>query len=623
MALVSLGLGGVSTKLALDKSNGVTLIQAHGLGMGPVQTQMRDYAALDGASYERSRAQPRTIVLQLAATGTSWGGTGGLHVIRRRLLDAVNPHRGEPVRVYYSGNKAQERYVDAYYDAGLEMADVDGFSETIALRLVAPDPFFYATTRAVGTAGYLDYVASRYCVGMNSRGTWYDMPTNTAQVLALYPRPGGGVYVGGTFTTAGTKTVRRVGLWTGTEWQALGAGIAGLSTSRAVHAIALAPNGDVYVGGLFNTAGSTGARNVARWDVSEGYWSRLSTGVSGRVRALAINRLGNLVVGGDFNTAGAVTARRIALWDGTKWTALGTGATASVWGVAITENNQVIACGTFNTIGGLSSRRIGYWSGSNWAIPNGSSARWSISGNVYAIAITPDRLYAAGAFRTAGGISASRVAVWNGYNWAPVGAGVSRTAYVIKPLGNGNLLVGGEFNTAGNRRAQGAAEWNGYDWLHAGALLGTVRAAAEDDAASRYYAGTWTGVWAPETRTISNPGTARAFPIITVYFAENLIGATSHMMLIYNITNNKKLYFDYRMVVGETVTIDCRPGHKTVTSSFFGSINRALLVGSDLATFCLEPGENLVACFVPPWSGYSVAAPDVQVSFVPAYWGGD
>lgn len=637
MALISLGIPSLSTKLALSGTNGVVLIQAQGLGMPPVQNQVTDYAVLDGGSYQKSRTQTRTIMLQLAAMGTSWSGTGGIHAIRKALVNAVNPHRatGLPIKLYYEGN-SPGRHIDTYYDAGLEMGEMRGFSEVMTIRLLAPDPYFYANTQATAVADELTQIAFTARIVTETKGVWATMANGCpGSVYAIEPKAGGGAYVGGAFRTAGATTVQHIGLWTGTKWNTLGGGIAGTKTGSYITAICEAPNGDVYVGGLFNTAGSTAAKNVAMWDVSARTWCKLSTGVVGVVRAMDINRSGNLVVAGSFNTAGGVTMRRIALWNGAKWTTLGAGLSAPAWAIGITPIGQVVVGGTFHTAGAVESRHIGYWTGPNafpvntWRVPGtypaGSAAQWGMSDNVYAIAMTNDRVYAGGAFHTAGVVAASHVAIWNMNNWNALGSGVTDICWALKVMADGSVAAGGSFNTAGGHRTGGIGIWNGYDWVNAGAAFTNVQAIQEDSQGRRYYGGTFTAVAPISARsTITNNGTAKAWPVITIAFNEGDAGggATAHVLYLKNETNGKTLYFDYEMVPAETLTIDCRPGHKSVTSSFFGTeIKNAPLPGSDLATFCLEPGANVISAMVDDITLAGGAT--ITFAWNAAYWGGD
>lgn len=102
-----------------------------------------------------------------------------------------------------------------------------------------------------------------------------------------------------------------------------------------VYAVAVAPNGDIYVGGNFNMIGTYSANFIARWDGTQ--WKRLGTelsnGVNGPVYALTIVSNGDVYVGGRFDWAydginqydGAykVPAQNIARWNGVQWKTLG------------------------------------------------------------------------------------------------------------------------------------------------------------------------------------------------------------------------------------------------------------------------------------------------------------
>src|SRR5262249_363302 len=72
---------------------------------------------------------------------------------------------------------------------------------------------------------------------------------------------------------------------------------------------ALAVSGnDVYAGGVFTTAGGTGATNIAKWNGSS--WSALDSGMDGIVYSLAVSG-GDLYAGGAFDSAGGVSATKI------------------------------------------------------------------------------------------------------------------------------------------------------------------------------------------------------------------------------------------------------------------------------------------------------------------------
>src|SRR5690606_1190579 len=61
------------------------------------------------------------------------------------------------------------------------------------------------------------------------------------------------------------------------------------------------------------------------------------------------------------------------------------------------------------------------------------------------------RLVVAGAFATAGGVSASNIASWDPLTgaWSPLGLGTNGTVVALAVLPTGELVAGGGFTTAG------------------------------------------------------------------------------------------------------------------------------------------------------------------------------
>src|SRR5689334_9759169 len=73
----------------------------------------------------------------------------------------------------------------------------------------------------------------------------------------LWHRWGGDLYVGGLFSTAGGNNAKGIAKWNGSSWSALGSGTYG-------GVLALAPSGpDLFVGGYFETAGSKPSEFIA------------------------------------------------------------------------------------------------------------------------------------------------------------------------------------------------------------------------------------------------------------------------------------------------------------------------------------------------------------------------
>ncbi len=91
-------------------------------------------------------------------------------------------------------------------------------------------------------------------------------------------------------------------------------------------------------------------------------------------------------------------------------------------------------------------------------------------------------MYAGGSFDQAGGMSANRIARWNGSNWSPLGDGISSVAvHAITVLGN-EIYAGGEFTQAGGVSASNIALWDGNAWAALGSgTNGRVLALASSD----------------------------------------------------------------------------------------------------------------------------------------------
>src|SRR5437016_7528944 len=103
------------------------------------------------------------------------------------------------------------------------------------------------------------------------------------------------------------RQAKRIARWNGSAWMGLGSGVGG-SPFPGVKAL-LVSGTDLYVGGSFTNAGSSAATNVAKWDGNA--WTALGSGVNSNVNALAVS--GNdLYLGGAFTTAGGKVSAYIA-----------------------------------------------------------------------------------------------------------------------------------------------------------------------------------------------------------------------------------------------------------------------------------------------------------------------
>jgi len=225
-------------------------------------------------------------------------------------------------------------------------------------------------------------------------------------------------------------------------------------TNGSVYALTVDPaTNNLYVGGSFSTAGSVAADNIALWNGSA--WFALGSGVNGQVSALAVDAAGNVYAGGDFTTAGGVPANHIAMWNGSNWSALGSGMNSSVYALTVDPTTgNLYAGGNFTDAGGSAANYIAMWNGSNWSVLGGG-----MNNSVAYLAISPTNgnLYAGGGFTTAGGITTNGVAMWNGSGWSALGSGIGSRAAVLAVDSNGSIYATSQGSTT-------VSMWNGSSW---------------------------------------------------------------------------------------------------------------------------------------------------------------
>jgi hypothetical protein len=204
-------------------------------------------------------------------------------------------------------------------------------------------------------------------------------------------------------------------------------------------------------------------------------------------------------------------------------------------------------------------------------------------------------------------------------------ASVTPEVWGIKIADNGDVWVVGDIQTAGGHDVQNIAVWNGSSWSAPGHLFDSANQGNGIDIGfydpvipSGYdiymvNAGA-TAATAAGSNTVTNDGTAAAFPRITI---ERSGGTNATVSKIRNETTGLELLFDFDLLDGEKITIDLTPGNKTIQSDWRGNIIGALLPNSDFGTFALQPGDNEIFAFV------SIAgAPTIttQIIWKEQYW---
>ncbi|MEM7308943.1 MAG: hypothetical protein AAF682_19830 [Planctomycetota bacterium] len=279
---------------------------------------------------------------------------------------------------------------------------------------------------------------------------------------------GPALYAGGRFTKAGGPPARRVARWNGQSWSKVGGGM----KDGYVQVLEVFDDGTgpaLYAGGSFTTAGGQPAGYIARWDGQT--WSPVGGGMSpvltGAVRTLHAVDAGEpggpaLYAGGLFDDAGGVEANNVARWDGASWSALGVGVSSWVNDLTFFDDGggpELYATGTFLQAGGQSVFHLARWDGAAWSgVGSGFVGGWGNDLLVYDDGSGfGSALYVGGIFNGVDGMSALKVARWDGASWDTLAGGIATSAFgnevfalhrFADPFGGGpQLYVGGNMDS--------------------------------------------------------------------------------------------------------------------------------------------------------------------------------
>jgi len=228
------------------------------------------------------------------------------------------------------------------------------------------------------------------------------------------------------------------------------------------------PLGIFISAALFESAsGNTNCKNIAWWNSTTGLWTPLSTGLNGTVHALAFAPNGDLYIGGSFTDD---AYPYLCKWNGTAFSVVGTNTDigAPVSALAFDHYGKLLVGGAFTNAGGIpNADYIACRNGFNW-----ESLGYGTNGPVRAIFVKNiagyqegNRYYApkgwayvAGSFTRAGGLISlkDRVAIWHNGTWSPLdinlpGDPTSPPNYAfvqaVLSASDGSLYVGGTFSS--------------------------------------------------------------------------------------------------------------------------------------------------------------------------------
>lgn len=600
---------------------------AGGLGVAPIQNQGQPYANAPGDYFQSTKVLARPVTLNFHTKRQYHPRTNKLptlkplHKLRQQLFDVIKPDRTRGAQAFwleYSDSDIK-LYLQARYDGGMEGEwDVrNQFVNSFPIRLLVVSPFFTEDDQEINALEFRNTQTINYIL-QRIDGEWSEMNGGfDDQVLALEVGTQGEIIAGGDFSLANNSVdainpmifANHIAYWDGEKWNGYGSG-----ANATIRAVAIAPNGYIYVTGDFTSIGGVAANRVAYWDGSS--WNAMGTGLDAPGHAIKVASDGDVYIGGEFDAAGGVTVNKIVRWNGS-YQAMGfyTGLNGTVLSIDITDDaSQVYIGGEFtDEFSDPAILPLNYIALFEPLFNQFDSLGVGFDATVRKVLVMPSgRVYVGGDFTETsdGELILFRIAYWNGATWfeLSVGAGDTVRDLAVSPLGN--ILVGGDFTIVGSADARYVGLWNEATFVNLDMVASAaVYAVALDRKENMFVAPNGTTAEFAAITTVDNIGSAETSPVLYV------IGPCT-LIWVENQTTHKRLYTDIDVAEDEEITIDFSQG--TVTSNTRGNLAYAINPGSDLRAWTLIPGENKISMLMTADVNASA-----YISYQPRHWSAD
>ncbi|HUW08540.1 MAG TPA: hypothetical protein VM537_02380 [Anaerolineae bacterium] len=590
-----------------------------GPGSGIHTISVNPYALSAGGEINNDKLESGMFNIIGSIKGTSWSN---YHSLRSELIAALssrgwpNDERGpQPVRLWYTGTN-RVKYVDAFFNGGLELAlraESDGcyFEKNIALQFITPDPVWREVTATSFPLDVEDALAVKGIVGKqfatraaytDAYGVWGNLGvaalSGNDDVFAIAVGPDGKVYVGGDFTDMDADAgIDYIGVYdpiAGT-WASVG----GADIDGPVYALAFDANGLLWIGGNFTDVGDGDGDNLVTWDGT----SLASVGTAssrGIVYTITIDQSGNVIVGGNFTAWDGTAANYAVKWNGAAWVVLQAGQlNGIVRASALSPNGDVYLGGAFT--GHPTAGQANYvcrYDGTEYK-ELGGSANNGVNGNVLAIAIDRSgRAVIGGAFTTARGATANYIVMWHGSGFVSLGSGLGGQVNALAFAKDGALWVGGAFTSMADLGwVAGLAIWKNDSWSVPDidlidAVVHAITIGRVDPIVTRNY-DVWVGIDKEVTAScagVANVQTTRLGTWLThpsIHISRSG-GTSARAISIKNTATGHEICMDYALQDGETLSLYLDPSRKMVVSNFYGDRPDAILPSSDFGSWMLS-----------------------------------
>lgn len=620
-----------SVRTSLTRSGGSLLcindyakvLSVYGFGMGQFE-QLMTPMANGGDYYQQHIRKSRNISFLLAYNGDN---QGDMQTNRNIILEACRPDmlEGQPMKLVYQGFDANGN--EATHPIEITCVLQPSHVDTPPLPVFQKDTLVFTVPSGLFDGQFeqgkgLDLKAeftANYIVKRDTNGNWCEwtgaayeslIAGITGDIRVIKEAPNGDIYVGGVFIDAGGVTdADYLAKWSKANqaWEAVVAGI-----NNTVRCMAFDANGDLYIGGSFTDLGDANGDGIVKITDLNGTptLNSLGTGavfIGSGVMAITIAPNGYVYIGGDFTSVGSVLGTaNIAYWNGTSWNGfLSSGLNNSVYDMAFAADGKLYIGGDFTNADGSYGDYICYWSGTAfYPIWGTGTPVTELNGPVYSIGTnSAGSIVISGAFTNAGGIAnADYIAYWNGTKYYSLGTGLNSAAYEILCTEDGKIYAVGNFTTAGGLTlSDRVAVYTNGAWQALDVdLPGTdsLYAIYESSDKSLYIGGGFNGT--AITGILTN-----AIETMSYYGNANcypviVIHGPGVLGAIRNYSTGKSVMFeDLTLLANEWVILRFEPNRLKMVSSWRGNIMHYIAPGSDYGNFYLRPDTNYISVYMP------------------------
>ena len=241
----------------------------------------------------------------------------------------------------------------------LQAGRVSSNIPVVALAMDGEDNLYTAGSFYYPSAHYTTEFPMGYVAKWN-QDTWTVLGKgfDKVYIFALVVSPTGEVYIAGEQPRTPEGNSSYIARWDGEKWEQLDT-----SKLKSSGYLALDKSGGLYVGSLM----SEPSGYIDYWDGTD--WKTITAQLAGEAPAIldmAVDANGQLYIGGSFESVNGIPARYIAYWDGSSWHALGKGFNQQVNALAFDPVGDLYAVGFFIETDGLSVQHLARWDGERW-----------------------------------------------------------------------------------------------------------------------------------------------------------------------------------------------------------------------------------------------------------------